>query len=50
MNGLSSASDKKYYQNEINQLKEGIQSMSKTTSLNAAVLILLPLERWEYEL
>ena len=34
MNGLSSASDKKYYQNEINQLKEGIQSMSKTTSLN----------------
>ena len=39
MNGLSSASDKKYYQNEINQLKEGIQSMSKTTSLNEQKLL-----------
>ena len=39
MNGLSSASDKKYYQNEIDQLKEGIQSMSKTTSLNEQKLL-----------
>lgn len=39
MNGLASASDKRYYQNEIDQLKEGIQSMSKTTSLNEQKLL-----------
>lgn len=39
MNGLSSASDKQYYQNEIEQLKEGIQSLSKTTSLNEQKLL-----------
>ena len=39
MSGLSSASDKKYYQNEIDQLKEGIQSMAKTTSLNEQKLL-----------
>lgn len=39
MNGLASASDKQYYQNEIDQLKEGIQSMSKTTSLNEQKLL-----------
>lgn len=39
MNGLSSSSDKSYYQNEISQLKEGIQSMSKTTSLNEQKLL-----------
>ena len=39
MNGLSSASDKAYYQQEIDQLKEGIQSMSKTTSLNEQKLL-----------
>ena len=39
MSGLSSSSDKKYYQNEINQLKEGIQSMAKTTSLNKQKLL-----------
>lgn len=39
MNGLSSASDRSYYQNEINQLKDGIQSMAKTTSLNEQKLL-----------
>ncbi len=39
MNGLSSASDKQYYQGEIDQLKEGIQSLSKTTSLNEQKLL-----------
>ena len=39
MNGLSSSSDRSYYQNEINQLKEGIQSMAKTTSLNEQKLL-----------
>lgn len=39
MNGLASASDKQYYQDEINQLKDGIQSMSKTTSLNEQKLL-----------
>jgi len=39
MNGLASASDKAYYQDEIDQLKEGIQSMSKTTSLNEQKLL-----------
>lgn len=39
MNGTASSSDKSYYQNEINQLKEGIQSMAKTTSLNEQKLL-----------
>lgn len=39
MGGLSSASDKAYYQQEIDQLKEGIQSMAKTTSLNEQKLL-----------
>lgn len=39
MGGLSSASDKAYYQGEIDQLKEGIQSMAKTTSLNEQKLL-----------
>ena len=39
MNGLSSASDKEIYQNEINQLKEGIQSLAKDTSLNEQKLL-----------
>ena len=34
MNGLNSDSDKEIYQNEINHLKEGIQSLAKDTSLN----------------
>lgn len=39
MNGLSSASDKEIYQNEIDQLKEGIQSLAKDTSLNEQKLL-----------
>ena len=39
MGGLSSSSDKAYYQQEIDQLKEGIQSMAKTTSLNEQKLL-----------
>lgn len=39
MNGIASASDKSYYQEEINQLKDGIQSMAKTTSLNEQKLL-----------
>ena len=39
MNGLSSSSDRASYQKEIDQLKEGIQSMSKTTSLNEHKLL-----------
>ncbi len=39
MNGLASASDKKYYQNEIKELKNGIESMAKTTSLNEQKLL-----------
>ena len=39
MNGLSSSSDRASYQKEIDQLKEGIQSMSKTTSLNEQKLL-----------
>lgn len=39
MGGLSSSSDKAYYQQEIEQLKEGIQSMSRTTSLNEQKLL-----------
>lgn len=39
MNGLSSDSDKEIYQNEINQLKDGIQSLAKDTSLNEQKLL-----------
>lgn len=39
MNGLASSSDKEIYQNEINQLKEGIQSLAKDTSLNEQKLL-----------
>lgn len=39
MNGLSSTSDKEIYQNEINQLKDGIQSLAKDTSLNEQKLL-----------
>lgn len=39
MNGLSSADDKKIYQNEIDQLKQGIQSLAKDTSLNEQKLL-----------
>lgn len=39
MNGLNSADDKKIYQNEIDQLKEGIQSLAKDTSLNEQKLL-----------
>lgn len=39
MNGLNSASDKQTYQDEIDQLKEGIQSLAKSTSLNEQKLL-----------
>ena len=39
MNGTNSASDKEIYQSEINQLKEGIQSLAKDTSLNEQKLL-----------
>ncbi len=39
MNGTNSASDKEIYQNEINQLKDGIQSLAKDTSLNEQKLL-----------
>ncbi len=39
MNGLNSAGDKKIYQREIDQLKEGIQSLAKDTSLNEQKLL-----------
>lgn len=39
MNGLTSDSDKEIYQNEINQLKDGIQSLAKDTSLNEQKLL-----------
>ncbi|MCM1037949.1 MAG: flagellin [Ruminococcus sp.] len=39
MNGLNSDSDKEIYQNEISQLKEGIQSLAKDTSLNEQTLL-----------
>lgn len=39
MNGLASDSDKAIYQEEINQLKEGIQSLAKGTSLNEHKLL-----------
>ena len=39
MNGIASDSDKRIYQNEINQLKDGIQSLAKDTSLNEQTLL-----------
>lgn len=39
MNGLNSADDKRIYQREIDQLKEGIQSLAKDTSLNEQNLL-----------
>ena len=39
MNGLYSADDKRIYQNEIDQLKQGIQSLAKDTSLNEQKLL-----------
>lgn len=39
MNGLNSADDKQIYQREIDQLKEGIQSLAKDTSLNEQNLL-----------
>ena len=39
MNGINSPSDKQIYQNEINQLKDGIQSLAKDTSLNEQTLL-----------
>ena len=39
MNGLNSNADKQIYQNEIDQLKEGIQSLAKDTSLNEQKLL-----------
>lgn len=39
MNGLNSADDKKIYQDEIDQLKQGIQSLAKDTSLNEQKLL-----------
>lgn len=39
MNGLNSAEDKQIYQDEINQLKDGIQSLAKDTSLNEQKLL-----------
>lgn len=39
MNGLNSDSDREIYQNEISQLKEGIQSLAKDTSLNEQKLL-----------
>lgn len=39
MNGLNSADDKQMYQDEIDQLKQGIQSLAKDTSLNEQKLL-----------
>lgn len=39
MNGINSDSDKETYQAEINQLKEGIQSLAKNTSFNEQKLL-----------
>lgn len=39
MNGLNTADDKQMYQDEINQLKQGIQSLAKDTSLNEQKLL-----------
>ena len=39
MNGINSDSDKKTYQAEIDQLKEGIQSIDKNTSFNEQKLL-----------
>lgn len=39
LNGTNSASDRSVYQNEIDQLKQGIQSIAKDTSLNEQKLL-----------
>lgn len=39
MNGINSDSDKETYQAEINQLKDGIQSLAKNTSFNEQKLL-----------
>lgn len=39
MNGLNSSTEKQMYQNEINQLKEGIQSLAKDTTFNEKKLL-----------
>ncbi|MCM1186757.1 MAG: flagellin [Lachnoclostridium sp.] len=39
MNGLNSDSDREAYQTEIDQLKEGIQSIAKNTSFNERALL-----------
>ena len=39
MNGLNSDTEKQMYQNEINQLKEGIQSLAKDTTFNEQKLL-----------
>ncbi|MCM1536160.1 MAG: flagellin [Clostridium sp.] len=39
MNGLNSDSDREAYQTEIDQLKEGIQSIAKNTSFNERTLL-----------
>lgn len=39
MNGINSDADKQVYQNEINQLKQGIESLAKNTSFNEQTLL-----------
>jgi len=39
MNGINSDADKQMYQNEINQLKQGIESLAKDTSFNEQKLL-----------
>lgn len=39
MNGINSDADKQMYQNEINQLKQGIESLAKDTSFNEQTLL-----------
>lgn len=39
MNGINSAEDKQVYQDEINQLKQGIESLAKNTTFNEQTLL-----------
>lgn len=39
MNGINSDADKQMYQSEINQLKQGIESLAKNTSFNEQTLL-----------
>lgn len=39
MNGINSDADKQVYQNEIDQLKQGIESLAKNTSFNEQTLL-----------